>query len=131
MSTIVEQTLDSLWSLNDRKEMVPYPAYRWLWRDVLSFKWKHTGHINELEAQAFVAHVKRILRNASNFHTRHMIVVDSQVLYFALGKGRSPSRRLNRILKRVTALALMTDTYLFPIWTLSAWNHADNPSRRA
>ena len=116
---------------NDRKELVPYPAYRWLWRDVLSFRWKHTGHINELEAQAFVAHVKRILRQASNFNSRHMIVVDSQVLYFALGKGRSPSRRLNRILKRVTALALMTDTYFFPVWTLSAWNHADNPSRRA
>ena len=116
---------------NDRKELVPYPAYRWLWRDVLSFKWKHSSHINELETQALVAHLKRILRQKSNFGSRHMFVIDSQVLYFALGKGRSPSRRLNRILKRVTSLSLMADVYLFPVWTLSAWNHADNPSRRA
>ena len=84
---------------NDRNGLVPYPAYRWLWRDVLSFKWKHSSHINEFEAQALVAHLKRILRDASNFGSRHMFIVDSQVLYFALGKGRSPSRRLNRILK--------------------------------
>ena len=87
----------------------------------MAFKWKQEGHINELEAQALAAHVRRILREDGMQQVRVMGVLDSQVLYFAL-------RRLNRILRRVMALA--GDLYLFPIWTLSAWNYADKPSRQ-
>lgn len=115
----------------EQRELVPYPAYRWLWRDVLSFKWKQEAHINELEAQALVAHVKRLLREGENQCLRFLVVVDSQVLYYAVGKGRSPSRRLNRILKRLSSLVLFGDIYVLPVWTLSAWNYADIPSRRA
>lgn len=114
-----------------QRELVPYPAYRWLWRDVLSFKWKQEAHINELEAQALVAHVKRLLREEDNQCLRFLVVVDSQVLFYAVGKGRSPSRRLNRILKRLSSLVLFGDIYVLPVWTLSAWNYADIPSRRA
>ena len=114
-----------------QREMIPYPAYRWLWRDVLSFKWKQEAHINELEAQALVAHTKRLLRELENQKLRFLVVVDSQVLFYAVGKGRSPSRRLNRILKRLSALVLLGDIYVLPVWTLSAWNYADIPSRRA
>ena len=113
---------------NDRKEMVPYIQHI---AGCGEMCFPSSGSTLGTSTSLKLKLLWPILRQASNFHTRHMIVVDSQVLYFALGKGRSPSRRLNRILKRVTALALMTDTYLFPIWTLSAWNHADNPSRRA
>ena len=111
-------------------QLIPYPAYRWVWRTQMAFKWKQEGHINELEAQALAAHVRRILREDGMQQVRVMVVLDSQVLYFALGKGRSPSRRLNRILRRVMALSLAGDLYLFPIWTLSAWNYADKPSRQ-
>ncbi len=114
-----------------QRELIPYPAYRWLWRDVLSFRWKQEAHINELEAQALVAHVKRLLREKGNQGLRFLVVLDSQVLYYAVGKGRSPSRRLNRILKRLSALVLFGDVYVLPVWTLSAWNYADIPSRRA
>ena len=114
-----------------QREMVPYPAYRWLWRETLSFKWKQEAHINELETQALVAHVRRLLREEEVKQVRLMIVVDSQVLFYAIRKGRSPSKRLNRLLRRLSALQLMGDLYALPIWTLSAWNFADNPSRRA
>ena len=116
---------------NSARELVPYPAYRWLWRDTLSFRWKQESHINELEGQALVAHVRRLLREQEVTHVRVMVVVDSQVLFYAVGKGRSPAKRINRLLKRLMALQLMADLYVFPIWTLSAWNHADLPSRRA
>ena len=116
---------------NNVRELVPYPAYRWLWRDTLSFRWKNEGHINELEGQALIAHVRRLLREPGVKHLRMFIVVDSQVLYFSMGKGRSPSKRLNKLLKRLACLCLMADLYIFGIWTLSAWNHADIPSRRA
>ena len=111
-------------------QLIPYPAYRWVWRTQMAFKWKQEGHINELEAQALASHVRRILREDGMQQVRVMVVLDSQVLYFALGKGRSPARRLNRILRRVMALSLAGDLYLFPIWTLSAWNYADKPSRQ-
>lgn len=116
---------------NNIRELVPYPAFRWVWRDVLSFKWKQDAHINELETLALVANVRRLLKDPGVLQTRLMVVVDSQVLFFALGKGRSPAKRLNKILKRLAALQLVGDVYVFPIWTLSAWNFADNPSRRA
>lgn len=116
---------------NAVRELVPYPAYRWLWRDTLSYRWKQDSHINELETQALIAHIRRLLKDPGVLQMRLMVIVDSQVLYFAIGKGRSPSKRLNRLLKRLSALELAADIYVLPIWTLSAWNFADNPSRRA
>ena len=116
---------------NDQWELIPYPAYRWLWRDTLSYRWKQEAHINELETQAMIAHVRRLLKEEDVQQVRLLIVIDSQVLFYAVGKGRSPAKRINRLLRRLTALALMGDLYILPIWTLSAWNFADRPSRRA
>ena len=112
------------------KHLVPYPAHRWLWREVLSFPWKVDSHINVLEAQALFAHVRKVLRDPTMRSCRLMIVVDSQVLYYALGKGRSPSTQLNRVLRRLMALVIASDVMVFPIWTISSWNWADKPSRR-
>eukprot|EP00438_Fugacium_kawagutii_P032818 Skav214751 [mRNA] locus=scaffold983:190131:202825:- [translate_table: standard] len=92
------------------KHLVPYPALHWVWRELLSFRWKAEAHINVLEAQALLAHVRRVLRDPTMRSCRIMVVIDSQVLYFALGKGRSPSTQLNRILRRLMALMLATDT---------------------
>lgn len=117
---------------NGERRMVPYPALRWVWREVLSYRWKHDGdHINVLEAQALFTHVRRISRENQNHQTRIFMVVDSQVLFYAVGKGRSPSVRLNRVLRRLMALTLAADIVILPIWTISAWNWADKPSRRA
>lgn len=111
-------------------EMVPYPAYRWLWREAMAYRWKQDGHINELETQALVSHIRRLLKESAVASVKLMVVIDSQVLFYCLGKGRSPSQRLNRLLKRLMALELAGDIYVLPVWTLSAWNYADNPSRR-
>lgn len=110
------------------KHLVPYPAHRW---EVLSFKWKKDEHINILEAQALMAHIRKILRDPTMRSTRILVVIDSQVLYYALGNGRSPSTQLNRVLRRLMALLLAADVSLFPVWTISPWNWADKPSRRA
>ena len=82
---------------------------------MLSFKWKQEGHINVLEAQALFAHIRRILRDPTLRSCRLLVVIDSQVLYYALGKGRSPSCQLNRVLRRLMALLLACDAALFPI----------------
>ena len=111
-------------------QMVPYPALKWVWKECLSFRWKKDGHINELEAHALIAHLRRVTRSEVGNSARLIFVVDSQVIFFAVSKGRSPSTRLNRILRKLMALQLASDTYLFPLWTISAWNWADIPSRR-
>eukprot|EP00435_Cladocopium_sp_Y103_P035566 s1373_g9.t1 len=114
-----------------QRELVPYPAYRWLWRDMLSFRWKQEAHINELETQAMIAHIRRLLREPEVQQVRLLVIIDSQVLFYAVSKGRSPAKRINRLLRRLAALQLMGDLYVLPVWTLSAWNFADRPSRRA
>eukprot|EP00438_Fugacium_kawagutii_P013458 Skav231262 [mRNA] locus=scaffold2436:51122:57163:+ [translate_table: standard] len=99
------------------KHLVPYPAGRWVWRELLSFRWKVDGHINVLEAQAFFAHARRILRDPMKHNCRLLIVVDSQVLYYALGKGRSPSTQLNRLLpSSYKRLDRLLSEYIEHLW---------------
>ena len=48
----------------EKKEtLVPYPAFRWLWKAVLSYKWSEPQHINILEATALLTEFRRRLRS--------------------------------------------------------------------
>lgn len=76
----------------------------------MSFRRDREAHINELEIAALVAVVKHRSRSANNCGRRWFLVVDY--------KGRSPSRRLNRLLCRQAATQLAMDSYLFPLWTI-------------
>lgn len=114
----------------DREQVLPYPAFRWLWKTVLSYRWHHEQHINILEVTAVLTEFRRRLRSSHNIHKRFFNIVDSMVTYFALTKGRSGSRRLNRPLRRVMALNVASKSVLVTVWTLSKWNFADGPSRK-
>ena len=113
----------------DRHE-IPYPALRWQWRTIMSFPWDRESHINELELATVVAVIKHRGRTSGNFRKRWFLVVDSMVTRGALAKGRSPARRLNRLLRRASAAQIALDSYLFPLWTISKWNFSDAASRR-
>ncbi|CAE7806385.1 unnamed protein product [Symbiodinium sp. CCMP2592] len=65
----------------------PYPAFRWLWRDVLSYKWKQPQHINVLELTAFLAELRRRSRDQAQHGKRFFCVLDSLVTFYVLGKG--------------------------------------------
>lgn len=114
----------------DQRHEIPYPAMRWRWRTIMSFPWDREGHINELEMASVVALLKHRARSVTLHHCRWFLVVDSMVTRGALAKGRSPARRLNRLLRRSAATQLASNSYLFPLWTISRWNFADGPSRR-
>ena len=113
-----------------RETLVPYPAFRWLWKAVLSYKWSEPQHINILEATAVLTEFRRRLRQPDMVGKRFFNVVDSMVIYFAMSKGRSGSRRLNRTLRRIMALSICSQTIPVNLWTISKWNFADAPSRR-
>ena len=108
----------------------PYPAFRWHWKDVLSYKWKQPQLINVLELTAFLSELRRRSRDQTQHNRRFFCIVDSLVTFYVLGKGRSSSKRLNRICRRVTALTLASGLIPVSLWTISKWNFSDGASRR-
>ncbi|CAE7227476.1 unnamed protein product [Symbiodinium sp. CCMP2592] len=109
----------------------PYPAFRWHWKDVLSYKWKQPQHINVLELTAFLAELRRRTRDLTQHNHRFFCIVDSLVTFYVLGKGRSSSKRLNRICRRVTALTLASGVLPISLWTISKWNFSDGALPRS
>ena len=57
-------------------------------------------------------------------------MLDSRVLLGAAVKGRSPSRRLNAVLKHSVPDILAFQLQLGHAWVSTAFNPADGPSRR-
>ena len=64
------------------------------------------------------------------FRPRLMHLVDNRVTVGCLGKGRSPSWPLLRILRRRASITLATGIRLAPIWTTSKTMPMDGDSRR-
>ena len=109
--------------------MSPYPAFKWDWKVKLAFAWRQHQHINILEISAFLVEFRRRTRQRAQLGCRYFNITDSQVTFHCLTKGRSSSPRLNRLLRRVNALALMSGTLPIHLWTISKRNEADRPSR--
>lgn len=109
---------------------VPYPSYRWLWKEVLSYPWQRERHINEGEIGAFNVMLRRRSKEPRKHSLCYLAIVDSLVSRGAISKGRCPSRPLNRLLKQTSALLLASDQYPLVTWTISRWNFADGASRR-
>ena len=57
------------------------------------------------------------------------MITDSMVAIGAVSKGRSRSKVLNSILRRLAAYTLGCGTTLYPRWVSSGRNRADGPSR--
>ena len=115
--------------LEGQRQAVPYPAFCWQWRVVQSYAWNCLQHINVLEYTAFLNYIRRVLSSAVTHGHRMLHVFDSRVVSCVSAKGRSSSRALNRVARRVAAYVLFADIYPLPLWTISAWNHADAASR--
>ena len=115
--------------LSDGVPELPYPAYRWYFKKVFSYKWKYEAHINVYELNAFISMVERRAGMASKHSMRYLSLVDSMVVRGAVAKGRSSSPSMNWGLKKANALILASDAFPLLGWTISRWNWADTPSR--
>ena len=111
------------------RQVIPYPAMVWAWRSVQAYSWQQPHHINVLELIVFFNYLRACVRNPDNHCSRMLHVLDSRVASCVIAKGRSSSCKLNRILRRVSALLLASDVYVFPLWTVSGWNFADFGTR--
>jgi len=118
-----------LWAGIDDGMPFPYPAFAWRWKSVLSYRWVHDQHINILEFMAFFNYLRTLSNKRHLQHLRLFHVFDSKVVCGVLGKGRSPSRRINRCSRRLLPLVLGMDVYVMTLWTISAWQYSDAASR--
>ena len=103
---------------------------RWVWSVAHSYPYKTNEHINMLELRS-ILHALEWRARTGTFHScRFLHLSDSQICLAVLTKGRSSSKRLNRILRRIAALCLCLNLYPLWAWVESRLNPADEPSRR-
>ena len=102
----------------------PICPRRWHWRVILKFPWKRAGaHINELELRALFTLLRSLARSSGNIGMRFAVLVDSSVDFGIAAEGRSCSRLLNSILRR---LMLMCSPLVFTS-SLVMWRLAPTP----
>ena len=110
------------------------PARLWKWRTICGWKWKPFDrdaeeHINKLEMRAVYTAIKWRLFRARSPGKRCLHLVDSMVSLQVLNKGRSSSRKLRVLTKKMTALLIAGRTLLLLAYTHTSQNPADRPSR--
>ena len=65
--------------------MGPYPAFRWLWRDVLSYFWNQEQHINLLDVTAFLVELRRHNRGRDiNEHGKRVFNIVHSLVAFCV-----------------------------------------------
>jgi hypothetical protein len=121
--------LDSGVILEGSRQPTPYPAICWEWAVVQSYGWQQHQHINVLELLAFFNYLRSVAVISKSHSQRILHVLDSRVCSCVLSKGRSSSKLLNRLLRRILGVSLAADLYVLPLWTVSAWNCSDAGSR--
>eukprot|EP00971_Amphidinium_carterae_P293525 5827487-Amphidinium_carterae.1 len=75
--------------------------------------------------------VKWLTRDPRFDHSRIVFAVDSLVLQSVITRGRSRSRKLNRVASAAGAFMLFSDIYPLMSWIRTEHNPADDPTRHA
>ena len=97
-----------------------------VWKTIMQYTFRQVEHINLQECKARRSLLKRV------GHSKRLVMCqDSRVNLGALGKGRSPSNALNRLMRSEAPWILGKNLHLsgihFPTWSL----RADAPSRNS
>ncbi len=103
---------------------------RWVWTVAHSWPYRQEEHINVLELRAILHTLEWRARGADFNKVRFLHLADSQICLAVLTKGRSSSRKLNRLLQKICSLCLALNVYPLWAWVESRLNPADGPSRR-
>ena len=100
---------------------------KWEWRHCRAFKWRKSEHINILELKAALHAIQWRGRRSAYRDFRTMILIDNQSVLAVMAKGRSSSRKINLLLRRLAALCCALNVYLLVCWV----DIADNPAVEA
>jgi hypothetical protein len=77
-----------------------------VWKTAVTHKWEYRGRIDILEGEAVLLGLKWFLRDFKHQGKRVIFLVDNMALKGALRKGRSPSKQLDKVCRRVAAHVL-------------------------
>jgi hypothetical protein len=97
------------------------------WKVVDAWRFRSPLHINLLELKSVERLVMRKAREGKPL--KFCDIVDSNVSRGALGKGRSASVAVSRVLKRIGATMVASDLYMVNPFCPTRWNPSDCPSR--
>ena len=101
------------------------------WTHIVSSRWAiPPEHTNVLEMRALLTAVRWVTSSPLSNGTVLTVHCDSQAVVGAVTTGRSRSRQLNRLPRRLTSLLLAANPRLRVVWTPTALNPADEPSRK-
>ena len=106
----------------------PIEAGLWSWRICFGYR-KSGAHINVLELYAVLMALRWRFAHPQAGGRRALHLLDSQVGLAVLAKGRSSSKMLMRVLRRVNALVLAAQTVMLYGYLRTGDNPADTPSR--
>ena len=96
------------------------------WRDGDAWSWRSSAHINILETASILRLFKRL---AGSGPSRVVVLVDSSVAFHACAKGRSPSRGLTPVLRKIGATCLASGLYPAFHFVPTRLNPGDCPTR--
>ena len=107
----------------------------WKWRVLCGWKWRGNSssipeHINKLEMRAVETGLRWRLFRHKAYRKRVLHLVDSMVSLQIINKGRTSSRKLRSISRRIAALLISGNLLLTLAYTATKTNPADAPSRR-
>ena len=102
----------------------------WRWKAQVTFPWRRQAdHINEKELRAAFTEVRRKAKSRRSLGTRYLHLLDSAVALGVLTRHRSTSQRLQRVLRRQSAVELGSGVRPVYAFVRSSMNPADRPSR--
>ena len=97
------------------------------WQTLFSWKFKKLSHINILELSSILKLVMHLAKEAS--HTRVVALTDSLVVRGAVSKGRTSSKGLGAVLRKICSCVTAAGIYLTVPFVPTRLNVADDPTR--
>ena len=107
-------------AVNHLATTLPWTVYK-------SWKFKKSSHINLLEISCVLGLVEDLLRQRRSI--RVVSLIDSYVSRGAIGKGRSASRAISSLLRRIGSCLVAGGIYLTTPFCPTRLNIADDPTR--
>ena len=105
------------------------PAAFWHWKICWKKKWEVKEHINTLEMRAILLSLQWRLQHHGCHNLRVLHLSDSSVCLSIIAKGRTSSRSLAHVVRKINALNLMCNLYFLGIHVDSIHNPTDDASR--
>jgi hypothetical protein len=99
------------------------------WLEADGGTWKRKDHINLGEGRSTLRALEISACNSYFHRTRVLGLSDSRVVVGSFSKGRSPFRKLNRLIQRCSSIQLGTGMQVLLAWVITTWNPANRLSR--